>query len=74
MNQFGCLLIAKVIKNVPNGMNPIRVAKFFSQTAPFRKGRLYAFVEEMGKIINTGKNVTENYIEKGSNELMNKML
>ena len=54
-NQSGCLLVARVIANVHNGLIPTRVANCSSQTVRLRKGKLLAFAEEVGKIPITDK-------------------
>ena len=57
-NQSGCLQVARVIANVHNGMIPVRVANYSSQTVRLQKGKLLApeQVEVVGNISNTKEN------------------
>ena len=54
-NQFGCLLVTRVIANVHNSMIPIQVANYSSQTFRLRRGKLLAFAEEVDNITMSDK-------------------
>ena len=58
-NQSGCLLVARAIANVYDGMIPIRVANYSSQTVLLRKQKLLAYAEEVDNITMSDKETPE---------------